>query len=80
MTHLTLDDCRAMDARDPLAPLREQFELPPGVVYLDGNSLGAMPKAALARAQEVITQEWGTGLIRSRRCSSCGAWATSWAA
>ena len=34
MTHLTLDDCRAMDARDPLAPLREQFELPPGVVYL----------------------------------------------
>ena len=55
MTHLTLDDCRAMDARDPLAPLREQFELPPGVVYLDGNSLGAMPKAALARAQEVIT-------------------------
>ena len=65
MTHLTLDDCRAMDARDPLAPLREQFELPPGVVYLDGNSLGAMPKAALARAQEVITQEWGTGLIRS---------------
>ena len=65
MTHLTLADCRAMDARDPLAPLRAQFELPPGVIYLDGNSLGAMPRAALARAQEVITQEWGTGLIRS---------------
>ena len=65
MTHLTLDDCRGMDARDPLAPLREQFELPPGVIYLDGNSLGAMPKASLARAREVITQEWGTGLIRS---------------
>ena len=65
MTHLTLDDCRGMDARDPLAPLRDQFELPPGVIYLDGNSLGAMPKASLARAREVITQEWGTGLIRS---------------
>ena len=58
MPHLTLADCRAMDARDPLAPLRDQFELPPGVIYLDGNSLGAAPKAALARAQDVITQEW----------------------
>ncbi len=65
MTHLTLADCRAMDARDPLAPLRDQFELPADVIYLDGNSLGAAPKAALARAQEVITQEWGVGLIRS---------------
>ena len=65
MTHLTLADCRAMDARDPLAPLREQFALPPDVIYLDGNSLGAAPKAALARAREVITQEWGVGLIRS---------------
>lgn len=62
---ITLTDCRAMDARDPLAPLRTQFELPPGVIYLDGNSLGAMPRTALARAQEVVTQEWGTGLIRS---------------
>ncbi len=54
MTHLTLDDCRAMDARDPLAPLREQFELPPGVVYLDGNSLGELPKAAAERARDVL--------------------------
>ena len=37
MPHLTLADCRAMDARDPLAPLRDQFELPPGVISLDGN-------------------------------------------
>ncbi|WP_198971125.1 kynureninase [Xylophilus sp. ASV27] len=62
---ITLADCREMDARDPLARLREQFELPEGVIYLDGNSLGAMPKASLKRAQDVISQEWGVGLIRS---------------
>ena len=58
-------DCRAMDASDPLAALRDQFSLPEGVIYLDGNSLGAAPKTALARATEVITEEWATGLIRS---------------
>ena len=62
---LTLADCRDMDARDPLAALRDQFDLPADIIYLDGNSLGAMPKTSLARAQEVITQEWGVGLIRS---------------
>ena len=50
---------------DPLAPLRAQFELPEGVIYLDGNSLGARPRAALARAQDVIAAEWGDDLIRS---------------
>ena len=59
------DDCRALDAQDPLARLREQFDLPEGVIYLDGNSLGARPKAALARAQDVIAREWGRDLIRS---------------
>lgn len=57
--------CQALDAQDPLAPLRAQFALPDGVIYLDGNSLGARPVAALARAQAVIAQEWGNGLIRS---------------
>ena len=61
----TRQDCLALDAQDPLAPLREQFDLPDGVIYLDGNSLGARPKAALARAQQVIAQEWGHDLIRS---------------
>jgi len=61
----TRDDCVARDTRDPLAPLRGQFDLPPGVIYLDGNSLGARPKAALARATAVIAQEWGVDLIRS---------------
>jgi kynureninase len=48
-----------------LRPLRDLFSIPEGVIYLDGNSLGIMPKSALARATEVITQEWGQGLIRS---------------
>ena len=61
----TRNHCLEQDAQDPLAPLRAQFDLPAGVIYLDGNSLGARPKAALARAQQVIAQEWGTDLIRS---------------
>ncbi len=61
----TRKDCLALDAHDKLAPLREQFSLPEGVIYLDGNSLGVMPKAAPARIQQVVQQEWGTGLIRS---------------
>jgi kynureninase len=61
----TLQDCQQRDATDPLHPLRDLFSIPEGVIYLDGNSLGVMPKAALARASEVVTQEWGQGLIRS---------------
>ncbi|QJI27198.1 kynureninase [Pseudomonas sp. ADAK18] len=61
----TRNHCRALDAQDPLAPLRNQFALPDGVIYLDGNSLGARPVAALERAQAVIAEEWGNGLIRS---------------
>ena len=59
------NDCIRRDAEDQLAALRQQFDLPEGVIYLDGNSLGARPKAALARAQHIIAQEWGADLIRS---------------
>ncbi|RZJ07816.1 MAG: kynureninase [Haliea sp.] len=62
---ITLNDCRALDARDPLRPLWDQFVLPEGVIYLDGNSLGVLPKTAAARVAEVITREWGQDLIRS---------------
>jgi kynureninase len=61
----TLFDCQQLDAQDRLRPLREHFSLPDGVIYLDGNSLGVLPKTAAARVAEVITQEWGQGLIRS---------------
>jgi kynureninase len=57
--------CLALDAADPVAPLRDRFDLPEGVIYLDGNSLGARPRAALDRARDVVGQEWGQGLIRS---------------
>ena len=62
---ITLQDCQAKDAADPLRALRDLFDIPDGVIYLDGNSLGVLPKTAAARAAEVITQEWGQGLIRS---------------
>ena len=61
----TLADCRALDARDPLRPLRELFTLPAGVIYLDGNSLGPLPKAAPERIARAVREEWGEGLIRS---------------
>jgi kynureninase len=61
----TLDDCQQLDAKDPLRALRDQFNLPEGVIYLDGNSLGALPKTAAARVAQAVTQEWGQGLIRS---------------
>ena len=61
----TREDAMALDAADPLAPLRAQFHLPAGLVYLDGNSLGVMPVAAPARLAQVVSQEWGEGLIRS---------------
>ena len=61
----TREQALALDAADPLAPLRAQFHIPPGLIYLDGNSLGVMPKATPARVQQVLTEEWATGLIGS---------------
>jgi kynureninase len=54
-----------MDDRDALAHLRSHFYLPEGLIYLDGNSLGASPRQAMARAREVIEQQWSVDLIRS---------------
>jgi kynureninase len=62
---VTRDEARALDAADPLAGLRERFVLPDGVLYLDGNSLGAMPAAAPGASARAVVDEWGTGLVRS---------------
>ena len=62
---LTLQDCRSRDAADPLRTLRDLFVLPEGVVYLDGNSLGPLPRATAARVAKAVEEEWGQGLIRS---------------
>ncbi|QIM18977.1 kynureninase [Leucobacter coleopterorum] len=59
------EDCVAADRNDPLAEYRDRFSLPEGVIYLDGNSLGVLPKEAPARAAQVIAEEWGEGLVRS---------------
>nr|WP_255547977.1 kynureninase [Erythrobacter ani] len=60
-----MDRARELDAADPLAKYRVHFILPDGLIYLDGNSLGALPSATPAVMQRVIQQEWGEGLIRS---------------
>jgi len=65
MTMTTLQDCRALDEQDPLRGLRQQFSLPDGLIYLDGNSLGVLPNTTAARVAKVVTEEWGQGLIRS---------------
>jgi kynureninase len=62
---ITRDDCARRDGADALAPLREQFMLPEGVIYVDGNSLGALPRATAARVADAVRREWGDGLIRS---------------
>ena len=56
---------RQLDAADPLVEYREHFTLSEGVIYLDGNSLGALPKGTPVRLAEVVLEEWGEGLIRS---------------
>lgn len=65
MTDLSREAALALDAADPLAPLRDQFDIPDGLIYLDGNSLGVLPRATPARVQQVVQQEWGRGLIGS---------------
>ena len=65
MTKAIPDFVQALDRADPLRSFRQRFALPPGVIYLDGNSLGALPVETVPRLEKVLSQEWGVGLIRS---------------
>ncbi|MGH7154975.1 MAG: kynureninase, partial [Acetobacteraceae bacterium] len=62
---ITREQCVARDVADTLAHCRARFELPPDTIYLDGNSLGAMPKSVPGRIRQALEQEWAHGLIRS---------------
>lgn len=59
------DRAAGLDAADGLAKLRERFTLPEGVVYLDGNSLGALPAGVADTTADVVARQWGELLIRS---------------
>jgi kynureninase len=58
----TRERCQALDRADPLSGVRERFFVPEGLIYLDGNSLGVLPRAVPARMTEVIEREWAIGL------------------
>jgi kynureninase len=62
---LTHADCITLDRSDPLRHARDRFVLPDGIIYLDGNSLGALPRNTSESVRRVIDAEWGNGLIRS---------------
>ena len=62
---LTRDHCARLDAEDTLAYARARFSLPAGIIYLDGNSLGALPTGVGERVAHIVANEWGKGLIRS---------------
>jgi len=61
----TRNDLEQLDQDDPLASFRQEFYLPEGTIYLNGNSLGAMPLKAAERSRQVVEKEWAEGLIGS---------------
>jgi len=62
---MNFNEIIALDKADKLAHKRDEFDLPADTIYLDGNSLGALPKAVKSRVAEVVSQQWGSHLIRS---------------
>ncbi len=62
---MTRDEARTRDAADPLRTYRDRFALPEGVIYLDGNSLGPLPRTTAPALADMVAQAWGERLIRS---------------
>jgi kynureninase len=62
---MTRDEARALDTADPLRPLRDRFVIPDGLIYLDGNSLGVLPRDTVERQRDLVERQWGERLIRS---------------
>ena len=65
LVKITRKDLEELDNRDPLNQFRSEFKIPEGILYFDGNSLGALPNATADRVNEVILEEWGSKLITS---------------
>jgi kynureninase len=62
---MNFNEIITLDKADPLAEKRLEFELPANIIYLDGNSLGALPKSVKLRVAEVVSEQWGNDLIKS---------------
>ena len=77
---MTLDEAKTLDAADPIVFARERFRLPEGVIYLDGNSLGALPKGAPGALAETAERQWGEDLIASWNKNTWIEWPTRIAA
>ncbi|HSI73795.1 MAG TPA: kynureninase [Fimbriimonas sp.] len=68
---MPLERAKALDSADPLRRFRDEFVIDdPNLIYLDGNSLGRLPKRAASMVRQVVDEQWGRDLIR--------AWPTEW--
>lgn len=65
MSTVSREDLAGQDSRDPLNSFRNRFEIPDGLIYLDGNSLGPLPYTVKDRIADVVSREWGQDLITS---------------